>query len=87
MVSEEQLDRFRQSGETVRVVRDGIESNDVLGIVVAWDDESVVIRKPNRRVVKVSRRYIYQPASENGRILLTNEPYKERGHESEEGLR
>ncbi|ALS28509.1 hypothetical protein ABEV74_08880 [Paenibacillus cisolokensis] len=64
MVSEEQLDRFRQSGETVRVVRDGIESNDVLGIVVAWDDESVVIRKPNRRVVKVSRRYIYQPASE-----------------------
>ncbi len=63
MVAEEQLDRFRQSGETVRVVRDGIESNDVLGIVVAWDDSSVVIRKPSRRVVKLSRSYQYLPES------------------------
>ncbi|WP_424768999.1 hypothetical protein [Paenibacillus sp. sgz302251] len=64
MVNEEQLDQFRISGETVRVVRDGMEQNDVLGIVVAWDDSTVVIRRPNRRVVKVSRKYTYVPASE-----------------------
>ncbi|MHA7963852.1 hypothetical protein ACX93W_06890 [Paenibacillus sp. CAU 1782] len=64
MVSEEQLDQFRQSGEKVRVVRDGMESNDVLGIVVAWDDSSVVIRKPSRRVVKLSRSYRYLSESE-----------------------
>lgn len=64
MVSEEQLDAFRISGETVRVVRDEIEANDVLGIVVAWDESSVVIRKPSRRVVKLSRSYRYIPAAE-----------------------
>ena len=64
MVSEEQLDKFRLSGETVRVVRDGIEANDVHGIVVAWDESSVVIRRPSRRVVKLSRIYSYAPASE-----------------------
>jgi len=64
MVSEEQLDRFRLSGETVRVVRDEIESNDVLGIVVAWDEETVVIRKASRRVVKLSRAYRYMAATE-----------------------
>lgn len=65
MVSEEQLDAFRVSGETVRVIRDEIEANDVLGIVVAWDESSVVIRKPSRRVVKLSRSYRYIPASED----------------------
>lgn len=61
--SEEQLDGFRISGEKVRVVRDGMEQNDVIGTVVAWDEESVVIRKANRRVVKLSRSYVYEPAS------------------------
>ncbi|MCR2803778.1 hypothetical protein [Paenibacillus soyae] len=64
MVSEEQLDAFRLSGETVRVVRDEMEINDVLGIVVAWDETSVVIRKPSRRVVKLSREYRYMPATD-----------------------
>lgn len=64
MISEEQLDKFRVSGETIRVVRDGMEVNDVHGIVVAWDESSVVIRRPNRRVVKLSRVYSYAPASE-----------------------
>jgi hypothetical protein len=59
MVSEEQLDAFRISGEQVRVVRDGMEMNDIIGIVVAWDDTTAVIRKFNRRVVKVSRNYLY----------------------------
>ncbi|WP_028611295.1 hypothetical protein [Paenibacillus harenae] len=63
MVSEEQLDQFRISGETVRVVRDAMEANDVVGIVVAWDESTVVIRRPNRRVVKLSRMYAYMPAS------------------------
>lgn len=64
MVNEEQLDQFRISGEMVRVMRDELEMNDVIGIVVAWDDETVVIRRPNRRVRKLSRSYIYIPASE-----------------------
>lgn len=65
MVSEEQLDAYRVSGETVRVVRDEIEANDVVGIVVAWDESSVVIRKPSRRVLKLSRSYRYIPVSED----------------------
>lgn len=65
MISEEQLDQYRVSGETIRVVRDAIEANDVKGIVVAWDESSVVIRRPNRRVVKLSRTYSYTPASED----------------------
>jgi len=64
MVSEEQLDAYRQSGESVRVVRDEIEANDVLGIVVAWDETTVLVRKRSRRVVKLSRSYRYIPISE-----------------------
>lgn len=63
MISEAQLDEFRQSGERVRVIRDEIEANDVYGIVVAWDEESVLIRKPSKRVVKLSRNYRFEPAS------------------------
>ncbi|MCK9859926.1 hypothetical protein [Paenibacillus sp. ATY16] len=63
MISEEQLDQFRQSGEKIRVVRDEMEVNDVIGIVVAWDDASVVIRRHNRRVVKLSRNYRFELAS------------------------
>ncbi len=63
MISEELLDAFRLSGEQVRIVRDGMERNDVIGIVVAWDESVVVIRKFNRRVVKVSRKYICVPLS------------------------
>lgn len=73
MISEEQLDEYRLSGETVRVVRDEIESNDVKGIVVAWDDSSVMIRKPSRRVVKLSRGYLYQPVSEERRSPLAGQ--------------
>lgn len=64
MISEQQLDQYRVDGSRVRVVRDAHESNDVVGIVVAWDAESVVIRKANRRVVKVSRSYLIEPESE-----------------------
>ncbi|REK76157.1 hypothetical protein [Paenibacillus paeoniae] len=64
MVSEEQLETYRQSGETVRVERDEMEINDVLGIVVAWDETSVLVRKRSRRVVKLSRTYRYVPISE-----------------------
>ncbi|RAP78015.1 hypothetical protein [Paenibacillus montanisoli] len=61
MISEEQLDQYRIEGTALRVVRDGMEANDVFGIVVAWDAESVVIRKRSRRVVKLSRSYVYEP--------------------------
>ncbi|ACT02627.1 hypothetical protein [Paenibacillus sp. JDR-2] len=63
MISEEQLDQFRQSGEKIRVVRDEMEVNDVVGIVVAWDDATVVIRRHNRRVVRLSRNYRFELAS------------------------
>lgn len=63
-MNEEQLDQFRVDGTKVRVVRDALEQNDVVGIVVAWDDEHMLIRRPNRRVVKVKRGYEIQLASE-----------------------
>lgn len=63
MISEEQLDQFRVNGDKIRVVRDEMEVNDVVGIVVAWDDTSVVIRRANRRVVKLSRGYRFELAS------------------------
>lgn len=63
MITEEQLDRYRIDGTPLRVVRDNIEINDVLGIVVAWDEEHVVIRKRNRKVVKLSRGYVYEPVT------------------------
>lgn len=63
-MTEEQLDKFRVDGTKVRVVRDALEMNDVKGFVVAWDDESVLIRRPNRRVVKLKRSYTIVPASD-----------------------
>ncbi|MBG9736327.1 hypothetical protein [Paenibacillus alvei] len=64
MMEEAVLDSYRQEGTLVRVVRDMLEINDVRGYVVAWDDESVMIRKRNRRVVKLSRTYAIQSANE-----------------------
>ncbi|OUM95162.1 MAG: hypothetical protein A9Z00_14465 [Thermobacillus sp. ZCTH02-B1] len=64
MMTDEELDAWRIAGTTVRIVRDALEENDVIGLVVAWDDKDVLIRKPNRRVVKVSRSYRIQPADE-----------------------
>ncbi|MBT2292986.1 hypothetical protein J7E73_28515 [Paenibacillus albidus] len=64
MISDEQLDAYRISGERIRVVRDNLESNDIKGIVLAWDDTQVMVRRPNKRVVKLDRNYIYQPFSE-----------------------
>lgn len=64
MISDEQLNEFRISGEKVRVVRDALPENDVRGIVVAWDDTHVLIRKPNRNVVKLDRNYSYRPSRE-----------------------
>lgn len=63
-IDEDTLDRYRVEGTKVRVVRDALEQNDVLGIVVAWDDESVLIRRPNKRVVKLDRSYRILPADE-----------------------
>jgi len=68
MISEELLDQYRVNGTRVRVVRDADEANDVRGIVVAWDDNTVLIRKMNRRVVQLDRSYLYQPADEPRRF-------------------
>jgi len=64
MINEEQLDRYRVDGTLLRVVRDADPKNDVKGIVVAWDDATVMIRKQNRRIVKLDRGYRYQPFAE-----------------------
>ncbi|WCF06747.1 hypothetical protein NDS46_20690 [Paenibacillus thiaminolyticus] len=64
MMDETMLDRFRQEGTKVRVVRDMLEANDVIGIVVAWSGDEVMIRKRNRRIVKLSRNYLIQPFSD-----------------------
>ncbi|GGH16051.1 hypothetical protein [Paenibacillus segetis] len=64
MISDEQLNAYRLSGEKVRVVRDAIEANDIRGIVVAWDDTQVLIRRPNRNVVKLDRNYDIRPSKE-----------------------
>ncbi|GFR38319.1 hypothetical protein PRECH8_16150 [Insulibacter thermoxylanivorax] len=60
MISEEQLESLRQSGVKVRVIRDANPENDVKGYVVAWDDKDVLIRRPNRRVIKLSREYTFE---------------------------
>jgi RNase P/RNase MRP subunit p29 len=62
LISEEELNRFRLSGEKVRVQRDKDPNNDVRGVVVAWDDKHVVIRKSNRNLLKLPRYYIYTSA-------------------------
>ncbi|MNC01401.1 hypothetical protein D3C87_2101820 [compost metagenome] len=64
MISDEQLDAYRISGEKIRVIRDALESNDVKGIILAWDDSQVMVRRPNKRVVKLDRNYVFQPFSE-----------------------
>jgi len=60
VISEEQLESLRQSGAKVRVIRDANPDNDVRGYVVAWDDKEVLIRRPNRRVLKLSREYTFE---------------------------
>lgn len=60
MISEEQLESLRQSGVKVRVVRDANPDNDVKGYIVAWDDKEVLVRRPNRRVIKLSREYTFE---------------------------
>ncbi|WP_040951552.1 hypothetical protein [Gorillibacterium massiliense] len=64
MISDEELDRFRLEGTKVRVIRDADEANDVKGIVMAWGDEHVLIRKQNRKLVKLERSYTFQPWDE-----------------------
>jgi hypothetical protein len=64
LLDELQLDHLRVEGTKVRVIRDALEQNDVVGIVVAWDASSILIRRPNRRVVKLDRKYRIQPTDE-----------------------
>jgi hypothetical protein len=61
MITDEQLNEFREIGTQLRVIRDIDPINDVKGIVVAWDEHSVLIRKQNRKVIKLVRNYKFQP--------------------------
>lgn len=65
MISDEQLDQYRKDGTLLRVVRDADRANDIRGWVVAWDEQTVLIRKRStKRLVQLDRRYLYQPYSE-----------------------
>ena len=64
MISDEELDRNRQEGIKLRVIRDADEANDVKGIVMGWSDEQVLIRKQNRKSLKMDRSYTFQPWDE-----------------------
>jgi len=77
LITDEQLDRYRIEGAMIRVVRDIDPKNDVCGIVVAWNDRHVLIRKANRKVVKLDRNYIYQPVDEKRPDLLAGTPASE----------
>ncbi|MCR8631154.1 hypothetical protein [Paenibacillus radicis (ex Xue et al. 2023)] len=68
MITEDLLDQYRVDGTLIRVVRDADAKNDVKGIVVAWDDETVMIRKQNRRIVKLDRNHHYQPFAEERNV-------------------
>lgn len=61
MISDEQLNAYRLEGTKIRVIRDADASNDLKGFVMAWDDTTVLLKKLNRKVVKLDRGYIYQP--------------------------
>ncbi|MBC8079510.1 MAG: hypothetical protein H7X86_04145 [Gorillibacterium sp.] len=61
MISEEQLDQFRLEGIQVRVIRDADPVNDIKGYVMAWNDQLVMIKKLNKKVLKLDRQYQYQP--------------------------
>lgn len=60
MVTADMLQQFRLTGARVRVRRDADPANDVMGIVVAWDEDMVLLRKANRKLVKLSREYAYE---------------------------
>lgn len=60
MISDEQLNAWRVEGKRIRVIRDADRANDVRGIVVAWDAQHVLVRKPNRNVVKLPRTYTFE---------------------------
>lgn len=64
MISDETLDRYRQEGVKIRVERDADPANDVKGIVVAWDEDTVLLRKQNRKLLKLPREYRYVPDAE-----------------------
>lgn len=61
MIEDAQLNDYREQGTVLRVIRDVNPDNDVKGIVVAWNEEKVLIRKQNRNVVSLPRQYRYQP--------------------------
>jgi hypothetical protein len=63
VVSEDELNQYRVDGITVRVERDSEPANNVRGIVVAWDEDMVLLRKANRKLLKLSREYRYVPES------------------------
>ena len=61
VIAEQLLNQYRLNGTLIRVIRDANGKNDVKGTIVAWNEDTVLLRKRNRKVVKLSRAYTYQP--------------------------
>lgn len=59
-ISDDRLNEMRLSGKLIRVVRDAVSETDVIGTVVAWDETDVLLRKRNRKVIKISKAYQYE---------------------------
>ena len=70
MLSDEELNAYRVNGTKVRVIRDNVASNDVRGVIVAWNEDELIIRKQNRNVVKLPRQYTIIPADADRPELL-----------------
>ena len=54
------LNKYRNEGTLIRVVRDANPENDIRGYVVAWNEKEVLIRKRNKKVMKVPLFYPIQ---------------------------
>lgn len=61
MITDDELNVYRVEGTRIRVERDADPANDVRGVIVAWDAETVLIRKANKRLLKLAREYRLVP--------------------------
>ncbi len=68
LITDDLLENWRLKGELVRVIRDVNIENDVIGLVAAWNDQQLLIRKRNKKVVELARSYYIQSASAERKV-------------------
>jgi hypothetical protein len=70
-LTDDQFNQYRLDSTLLRIVRDANPDNDVRGIVVAWDDQHVLIRKRgSKNLLKLDRRYVYQPYTDTRAVPI-----------------